>query len=193
MQFHKIITLKDGRTCTLRNGTAEDGQALLDIFNLTHAQTDYLLTYPEESTHTAQQEADYLEQKTESADEIELLAELDGEVVGTAGIGCVARKEKTQHRAELGISVDQTCWGLGIGRALTEACIECARNAGYVQLELEAVAENKMPLPCTRAWAFGSMAETRRASAPGCPGGKSLFSCGWNWTGKELCEVLVWA
>ena len=48
MQFHKIITLKDGRTCTLRNGTAEDGQALLDFFNLTHAQTDYLLTYPEE-------------------------------------------------------------------------------------------------------------------------------------------------
>ena len=146
MQFHKNITLKDGRTCTLRNGTAEDGQALLDIFNLTHAQTDYLLTYPEESTHTAQQEADYLEQKTESADEIELLAELGGEVVGTAGIGCVARKEKTRHRAEFGISVDKAHWGLGIGRALTEACIECARNAGFVQLELEAVAENKNAL-----------------------------------------------
>ena len=146
MQFHKKITLKDGRTCTLRNGTAEDGQALLDIFNLTHAQTDYLLTYPEESTHTAQQEADYLEQKTESADEIELLAELGGEVVGTAGIGCVARKEKTRHRAEFGISVDKAHWGLGIGRALTEACIECAKNAGYVQLELEAVAENKNAL-----------------------------------------------
>lgn len=154
MQFYKIITLKDGRTCTLRNGTAEDGQALLDIFNLTHAQTDYLLTYPEESTHTVQQEADYLRQKTESADEIELLAELDGEVVGTAGIGCVARKEKTQHRAELGISVDQTCWGLGIGRALTEACIECARNAGYVQLELEAVAENKNALALYKSVGF---------------------------------------
>ena len=34
--------------------------------------------------------------------------------------------------------------GIGIGRALTEACIECARAAGYVQLELEAVAENEM-------------------------------------------------
>ena len=154
MQFHKTITLKDGRTCTLRNGTAEDGQALLDIFNLTHAQTDYLLTYPEESTHTAQQEADYLEQKTESADEIELLAELGGEVVGTAGIGCVARKEKTRHRAEFGISVDKAHWGLGIGRALTEACIECARNAGYVQLELEAVAENKNALALYKSVGF---------------------------------------
>ena len=146
MQYHKTITLKDGRACTLRNGTAEDGQALLDLFNLTHTQTDYLLSYPEESTHTVQQEAGFLKQKTESADEIELLAELDGKVVGSAGISCVGRKEKIRHRAEFGISVDKAHWGLGIGRALTEACIECAGIAGYVQLELEAVAENKSAL-----------------------------------------------
>jgi GNAT superfamily N-acetyltransferase len=79
-------------------------------------------------------------------DEIELLAELDGKVVGCAGINCVGRKEKIRHRAEFGISVDKAYWGLGIGRALTEACIECAKKAGYVQLELEVVAENKSAL-----------------------------------------------
>ena len=154
MEYHKTITLKDGRACTLRNGTAEDGQALLKIFNLTHTQTDYLLSYPEESTHTVQQEAGFLKQKTESADEIELLAELDGNVVGSAGIGCVGRKEKIRHRAEFGISVDKAYWGLGIGRALTEACIECAGAAGYVQLELEAVAENKNALALYRSVGF---------------------------------------
>ena len=143
MEYHKTITLKDGRACTLRNGTAEDGQALLDVFNLTHEQTDFLLTYPEEHRYTAQQEADFLHEKTDSADEIELLAELDGEVVGCAGINCVGRKEKIRHRAEFGISVDKAYWGLGIGRALTEACIECAKKAGYIQLELEVVAENR--------------------------------------------------
>ena len=146
MEYHKTITLKDGRACVLRNGTAEDGQALLDIFNLTHAQTDFLLTYPDESTHTAQQEANNLKEKTHSADEIEILAEVDGAVAGTAGIGCVSRKEKTRHRAEFGISVDKAYWGLGIGRALTETCIECAKAAGYAQMELEAVAENKNAL-----------------------------------------------
>ena len=154
MRYHKIIPLKDGRTCTLRNGTAEDGQALLDIFNLTHAQTDYLLTYPEESTHTAQEEAEFLKQKTESTDEIELLAEVDGAVVGSAGIGCVGRREKTRHRARFGISVDRAYWGLGIGRAMTEACIECAKTAGYVQLELEAVAENEQALALYRSVGF---------------------------------------
>ena len=154
MNYHKTITLKDGRTCVLRNGTAEDGRALLDVFNLTHAQTDFLLTYPEESTHTAQQEADYLARKAQSTDEIEILAELDGTVIGTAGIGCVARKEKTRHRAEFGISVDKTYWGLGVGRALTGACIECARTAGYVQLELMAVAENKAALALYKSVGF---------------------------------------
>ena len=143
MEYHKTITLKDGRACTLRNGTAEDGQALLDVFNLIHGQTDFLLTYPEEHRYTAQQEADFLQAKTDSADEIELLAELDGKIVGCAGINCVGRKEKIRHRAELGISVDKAYWGLGIGRALTKACIECAKRAGYAQLELEVVAENR--------------------------------------------------
>ena len=36
----------------------------------------------------------------------------------------------------------QAYWGLGVGRALLDACIECARKAGYTQLELEVVAEN---------------------------------------------------
>ena len=143
MDYNRTVTLKDGRACTLRNGTASDGQALLDVFNLTHEQTDFLLTYPEEHSYTAQQEAAFLQEKTDSTDEIELLAELDGKVVGSAGINCVGRKEKIRHRAEFGISVDKAYWGLGIGRALTEACVECAKKAGYVQLELEAVAENR--------------------------------------------------
>ena len=143
MEYNNTVTLKDGRACILRNGTASDGQALLDIFNLTHTQTDYLLTYPEEHSYTAEDEAELLRRKTDSVDEIELLAELDGKVVGSAGIGSVGRKEKIRHRAEFGISVDKAYWGLGIGRALTKACIECAKRAGYAQLELEVVAENR--------------------------------------------------
>jgi len=143
MEYHNTITMKDGRKCVLRNGTERDGQAMWEIFNLTHAQTDYLLSYPEENSFTAEEEAQFLREKTESADEIELLAEIDGTVVGAAGIERVGNKEKVRHRAEFGISIDREYWGLGIGRALTEACIECAKIAGYAQLELDVVAENR--------------------------------------------------
>ena len=154
MEYHKIITLKDGRTCTLRNGTAEDGQTVFDIFNLTHSQTDYLLSYPEENSFSPEQEGDFLKKKTESGDEIEIIAVAAGQVVGTAGIEHIGFKEKVKHRAEFGICVDEAYWGLGIGRALTEACIECARTAGYVQLELEAVAENKNALALYKSVGF---------------------------------------
>ena len=146
MRYRKIVLLKDGRSCTIRNGTEQDGKALLDIFLLTHAQTDYLLSYPDESTMTEAGEAQFLQEKTASENEIELLAVVDGVVVGSAGIGSIGKKDKVKHRATFGISVDRAYWGLGIGRALTEACIECARAAGYLQLELEAVAENQHAL-----------------------------------------------
>ena len=99
MIYNKTITLKDGRTCVLRNGTEQDGQSLLDIFNLTHAQTDYLLSYPGEHSMTAEQEAQFLKERTESENGIELLAEVDGIVVGSAGIGCVRRSRCCPRRA----------------------------------------------------------------------------------------------
>ena len=146
MQYRRTIVLKDGRECLLRNGTERDGQAVMEVFNRTHAQTDYLLSYPEENSFTAEQEAQFLQKKTESGNEIEILAEVGGAVVGTAGIESVGAKEKVRHRAVFGISVDRAYWGLGIGRALTEACVECAGAAGYAQLELDAVAENRNAL-----------------------------------------------
>lgn len=154
MEYRKMITLKDGRSCVIRNGMEQDGQTLLDIYVLTHSQTDYLLSYPDEAIMTAEQEAAFLKAKTESVDEIELLAEVGGIVVGSAGIGRVGKKEKVRRRAEFGISVDKSYWGLGIGRALTEACIECAREAGYQQLELDVVADNKSAISLYKSVGF---------------------------------------
>ena len=171
MIYRKTVTLKDGRTCILRNGTEADGRALLELFLLTHAQTDYLLTYPDETGFTAEQEAAFLKGKTESENEIELLAELDGALVGSAGITCVGTKDKIRHRAEFGISVDQAWWGLGIGRALTEACIACARAAGYAQLELAAVGDNRNALKLYESVGFVEYGRNPR-------GFRSRFS-GW--------------
>lgn len=134
--------LKDGRECRLRNGTENDAQEVLDVFNLTHAETDYLLTYPDENSFTVEQEGEFLKAKTESSNEIEIIAVVDGKIAGTAGIDAVGNKYKTKHRAEFGIGIAKEFWGLGLGRALTEACIECAKEAGYTQLELDVVSDN---------------------------------------------------
>ena len=143
MKYHKTITLKDGRECILRNGEERDGQAVLANFILTHEQTDYLLSYPDENTMTAEQEGQFLQRKTDSEAEVEILAQVDGVVAGLAGIAAVGGRDKICHRAEFGISIDRKYWNLGIGTALMNACMDCAREAGYEQLELSVVAENK--------------------------------------------------
>lgn len=146
MEYCQNITLKGGRACCLRNGTEKDGQAVFENFNLTHGETDYLTSYPEENSFDAIEEGKFLKAKTESPNEIQLVAVVDGVVVGTAGIEAIGKKYKVRHRAGFGISVAKAFWGLGIGHALMQACIECARKAGYVQLELDAVAENTRAL-----------------------------------------------
>ena len=143
MKYEQRITLKSGNKALLRNGDAPDGSAVFEIFNATHAETDYLLSYPDENSFDPEQEAHFLEEKTKSPNEIEIIAFIDGKIAGMAGIGAIGTKYKVKHRAEFGISILKEYWGLGLGRALTEACIQCARDAGYVQMELNVVSENK--------------------------------------------------
>lgn len=163
MEYRKTIRLKDGRACLIRNGTEQDAEALLRIFILTHAQTEYLTTYPEETSLTVEQEAEFLKRKSESEREAELVAEVDGRIVGSAGISLRRNAEKTRHRAGFGISIDRAWWGLGIGKGLTQACVECARAAGYLQIELEVVAENSRALALYRSAGFAEYGRNPRA------------------------------
>ena len=143
MKYYKEVTLKDGRTCILRNAERKDGAAVLEIFILTHGQTDFLTSYPDECSLTLEGEEEYAQKKADSEREIEIIAELDGKVTGTAGVDSQGIHDKVKHRAHFGISIDKSYWGLGIGSALMNACIECAKEAGYLQMELEVVADNK--------------------------------------------------
>ena len=142
MEFAKTVTLKDNSECLIRNTEAADAQAVLDIFLLTHEQTDFLASYRDEATFDADFEKKFLAGKKNSEREVYLCAVLDGKIVGTASVDGIG-PSKVSHRCELGIAIDEKFWGMGIGRALITACIDCARKARYLQMELEVVRENE--------------------------------------------------
>ena len=154
MKYNQKVILKNGKEALLRNGDKADGKEVFEVFNLTHAETDYLLSYPDENSYDPEQEAQFLEEKTNCSNEIEIIAVVDGKIAGTAGIEAVGKKFKLKHRAELGISILKEYWGLGLGKALINACVQCAKDAGYKQLELNVVTENERAVALYKSFGF---------------------------------------
>ena len=154
MRYAKTVLLTGGVKLLVRNAVASDARALRETTQCAHAQTDYLLSYPDEQSVDDEQEARSLEETERSDNEVELVAILDGRIVGSAGITAVGGRRKVVHRARFGISILKEHWGLGIGRVLMESCIDCARRAGYTQLELEVVADNERAVSLYRRAGF---------------------------------------
>lgn len=154
MRYAETVLLKGGVELLVRNAVASDARALRDIMQRTHAETDYLLSYPDEQGTDVEREARSLAEAERSDNEVELVAVVDGRIVGSAGVAAVGGRRKVVHRARFGISVLTEHWGMGIGRVLMEASIDCARRAGYTQLELEVVAGNERALSLYRRAGF---------------------------------------
>lgn len=55
---------------------------------------------------------------------------------------------------------------MGIGRALTMTCIECAKTAGYVQLELNVVSENYRAISLYKSIGFSEYGRNPKGFSP---------------------------
>ena len=154
MRYARAVELKGGVELLVRNAVASDARALRDIMQRTHAETDYLLSYPDEQSVDDEQEARSLAETERSSNEVELIAVIEGRIVGSAGVSAVRSRRKVAHRARFGISILKEHWGMGIGRVFMDACIDCARRAGYTQLELEVVAGNERAVSLYRRAGF---------------------------------------
>ena len=154
MRYAKTVVVKGGVEILVRNAVASDARALRETMRRAHTQSDYLLSYPDEQSVDYEQEARSLEETEHSCNEVELVAIIDGRIVGSAGVSAVRSRRKVAHRARFGISILKEYWGMGIGRALMEVSIDCARQAGYSQLELEVVADNERAVSLYRCAGF---------------------------------------
>ena len=154
MRYVAMVALTGGVELLVRNAVASDARALRETMRRTHSETDYLLSYPDEQGTDEEREARLLEEAERCGNQVELVAIVDGRIVGSAGVEAVGSRRKVAHRARFGISVLQEYWGMGIGRVLMESCIDCARRAGYAQLELDVVADNERAMSLYRRAGF---------------------------------------
>lgn len=142
MKYYSEVILKNNENCVIRSCDENDAEKLIEVNLKTREETDFLLSYPEEFVLTVEDEREFLKSFCESDNSVRICAETGGKLVGSAGIERVGNRIKNSHRAYFGIGVIKEYWGIGIGKALTLACIECAKSAGYKQLELDVISDN---------------------------------------------------
>lgn len=143
MNYCRTVQLADGAHCLLRSPNIDDARAILQHMIQTSGESDNLLRYPDEIRLTTAQEGALLAKTAASGDAAMICAVLDGCIVANAGLTPAAAADKCRHRAEFGISVQREFWGRGIGALLLSAALELARQAGYEQVELDVVADNR--------------------------------------------------
>ncbi len=162
MTYEKTVRLKNGAACVIRSASGADAEAVIDCFHVIRRETDFMMTYPGEREIEADAERAFLDNRLADDRAAFLCAVVDGQIVGTAGIDPIGQWEKVRHRVSFGIGIQRAWWGLGIGRALTGSCIDCAKAAGYRRLELEVVADNAAALSLYRSCGFTEYGRNER-------------------------------
>jgi len=150
----ETLLLRDGSGCVIRPAAPEDAPRMLRYMKRMLGETPYLLREPEEFDYTAEEEAEILVRRREDPRALMLLAEKDGEIIANADVRAQSPRSRARHRAVLGISVLEAYWRQGIGSALMERLIAFAAEAGFEQIELEAVAQNRRALSLYAKFGF---------------------------------------
>lgn len=138
------LTLKDGRTCILRSAEKKDAAEMLRYMVQVLGETPFLLSSPEDFAQMPLEQEEAFIENTLAAQRAVMITAFDGDrIIGSADLRAVGERLRVRHRCGMGITILKEYWSVGLGSALMEAVIESARAAGYEQLELEVVAENR--------------------------------------------------
>lgn len=135
------VAIHGDRRITLRPVTLKDADGLWALDRLLAVVGHGVVRTPEEVPRNPE-ETELSIRKWLTRDlGIFVVAELDGQVVGQARVS-VPPLARLAHNGTFEVSVHPDFQGIGIGRALTEACLAWAREAGLIQVSLSVIASN---------------------------------------------------
>lgn len=154
MIYEETTTLKDGRTCILRNARREDAADLITYLKVTSGETPYLIREPEEITLTIEQQEAFLQSKLEEPEELMLIAIVDGKHVGNCSLSSLGNYKRYAHRCSVAIALYQEYCGVGLGRKMLGTVLEVAKACGYEQAELEVIKGNERAIGLYKSLGF---------------------------------------
>ncbi|MDO5062054.1 MAG: GNAT family N-acetyltransferase [Peptostreptococcaceae bacterium] len=138
----EIFELKDGRICKIREIEEKDAAETVEYLKTVMGESDFLYSYPEEITMSAEEEAKMIKGFNESDSTLMLVVKMDGRLIANAMITRLTKK-KMCHRGNVAVSVLKEFWNLGIGKKLLLCLEDYAKEWGLSQLELDYFSGNE--------------------------------------------------
>lgn len=138
----KTFELKDGRMCTIREIQVKDAEETVEYLKTVSGESDFLNSYPEEISISAEEEAKIIKGFNESVDTLMLIVEMDGRLIAN-GTFTRLRRKKFRHRGNLALAVLKKFWNLGIGTKLLYCLEDYAKKLGLSQVELDYYSGNE--------------------------------------------------
>ena len=147
--------LPNGKKLLIRVPEVSDAQACLDCFLQLTQETDFLLyTHEEAKRFDLAAEEAFIRSYRDHPDNLFLIAEVDGAVVGTLSLN-QARFLKQKHMALLGVAVLHKYWNMGIGRRLLTAAIRWVEEHAHITtIHFEVLATNERAIQLYRNFNF---------------------------------------
>jgi len=137
---------------TIRRSQVSDAAAMAQLMSHPEVFSGLLqLPYPSEELWRARLQDNAVPGKPD----LSLVAEVQGQVVGSAGLHPAGASLRRRHAMSLGISVAAEAQGRGIGRALMAALMDYADNWGQVlRTELTVYADNARAIRLYESFGF---------------------------------------
>ena len=155
MKFEPVeYVLRDGSAAVIRSLGPDDADAAVAYGAAICAATDFLARDAGEWTITVEEEVKFLESRLSAERAAMIGAFIDSVLVGLTDFSPVSMTSKMRHRAHFGISVLPEFENRGLGTLLLQTLIECAKNIGYEQLELEVVSNNHKAIHLYKKFSF---------------------------------------
>ena len=136
----------------IRRASPKDAAAYARMMNETDVYSNLLqMPYADEESWRQR----LAESSAPGKFDLSLVAEIDGEVVGSAGLHPVGPAIRRRHAMMLGISVAGHAQGKGVGSALMAAMCDYAdRWAGVLRIELTVFEDNQRAQALYRKFGF---------------------------------------
>lgn len=148
------VKLKDGTRCVIRSASVEDACRLIAYMQTVFRDGEGMVVEPDEAVRTEVEEREYIQDFIDAPNDILLVAEVDGHIVGNLDIHA-GKRRRHAHTCVLGIALHPNWRSRGLGTALFNAVMEWIKTRPQLEkVTLKVLSNNARAIALYKKFGF---------------------------------------